>query len=68
MWRKLKNRKPKKEGLYIIYAPSVDPKLPFINMAWWYKATQEFQGFYTAPQWIKAITHWKPKPKSPFFR
>ena len=35
-WISVESELPKKEGLYLIYAPSADPESPLLMTAWYY--------------------------------
>jgi hypothetical protein len=47
---------PEEEGLYFVYAPSADPKKPFMTTAWW--STDNKQWELIIKVWGEAITHW----------
>ena len=61
-WNDAKTDPPTQSGSYIIYAPSADPTMPFISMAWW-----DLNHHWTLlPKcWCDAITHWMHKPNPP---
>jgi hypothetical protein len=55
------NTSPKKDGRYLIYAPSLDKNKGLIAMAWY-----DPIGWSLLPSaWINAITHWMPLPTPP---
>ena len=53
---------PQENGLYIIYAPSLDEDCPLIVVISWHKG--EWSGL--VPMWLEAITHWMPLPEPPY--
>lgn len=54
-WIPISRSFPKKDGLYLCYAPSADPKKPLIAQSMWSNAKK----FYSlVPIWSNAITHW----------
>ena len=62
VWMDAKTNPPKKRGVYIIHAPSADPKKPLIAMAYF----NEDETWSLLPEcWCRAITHWMPKPSPP---
>ena len=61
-WTSCSDKMPPKEGQYIIYAPSADPKRPLMAMAWY----DENFGWSLVPNvWRRAITHWMKLPSEP---
>ena len=65
-WRKLSDGPPPKPGSYIIHAPSADPDLPLICVAWWEDGSEYPRGWSLMSEtFIPAITHWMPLPKPP---
>ena len=62
-WISVKERLPVTSGVYIVYAPSCDPEMPFIYVAWY---DSDFAEWGLIPiHWANAITHWFPLPKPP---
>jgi len=60
-WISIK-KKPKKEGMYLVCAPSLDPKRPLRHMAFYDKK----DGWWgLVPIWLEALTHYMPFPKTP---
>ena len=61
-WISMKRRKPKGDGRALVFAPSCDPKKPFVAMAWW----TDGEGWLHIPGvWADAITYWRPLPDPP---
>jgi hypothetical protein len=59
------SEKPKKNGLYLVCAPSLDPKMPFRHMAF-YRSDSGWSGL--VPVWLQALSHWMPYPELPRFK
>jgi hypothetical protein len=62
-WVAMAKRVPPKEGLYIAYARSADPKSPLLMTAWW-----DGNAWGLVPAWSDAVTHWMPLPAPPAAR
>lgn len=62
-WINLKNQQPEKEGLYLIFAPSADVKMPLIITAWWDFLNEQWTAIPSV--WAKGATHWMPLPEPP---
>jgi hypothetical protein len=61
-WKLIKKELPKKEGPYLVFAKSKNPKIPFIYVAWY----EPKFGWSLIPEvWVKSLTHWMPLPKPP---
>lgn len=54
---------PKSFGLYLVCAPSADPRLPFKHMAFYEPDKKRWFGLVDA--WLRNLTHWMPYPKTP---
>ena len=62
-WISVKERLPKRDSLYIIFAPSADKNKPLKQCAWY---DPSGYGWSLLPiVWIKAITHWMELPEDP---
>ena len=63
-WISVESELPKKEGLYLIYAPSADPESPLLMTAWYYPDNKShIWGLVKC--WANAVTHWMPLPLPP---
>ncbi len=62
-WIELKEQEPQSEGVYLVFAPSADPKTPLRHAAWWNISKHQFEGLPSI--WVKAITHWSSFPSNP---
>ena len=62
-WIAIKDRLPKKDAPYLVFAESADPKKPFIQIAWYNPLGMSWSLIPTV--WINAITHWMPLPRRP---
>jgi hypothetical protein len=60
-WTSVKVALPPSNGLYLIHAPSADPKKPLIHMAGFWDG--KWMGL--VPVWLKHISHWMPLPSAP---
>jgi hypothetical protein len=63
-WIDFEASKPPSSGLYLIHAPSADPKKPLIMSAW-YEKDDGPPRWSLVPYWATAITHWMPLPGPP---
>lgn len=63
MWNEMKDERPEKEGMYLVFAPSADPKVPFKQCAWWSVSRSRWE--YLPVAWALAITHWMSLPPDP---
>lgn len=61
-WHKVSDGLPKKDGSYIIFAPSSDPKQPLIRQAWY---DPNFGWSLLPAVWIDSISHWMELPGWP---
>ncbi len=62
-WISVKDKLPIRDDKYLVHAPSLDEKKPFIAIAWFDPANG---GWSLLPDcWCKAITHWMELPKPP---
>ncbi len=59
-------KKPKEGGLYLVCAPTADPKMPLRHIAVYFPKEKEFCGLI--PFWTKRLTHYMPFPKTPHDR
>ena len=62
-WVSIQECLPKKDALYLIYAPSADPDKPFIHVAWFNPKNKLWT--LNLQIWIDAMTHWMPLPEPP---
>lgn len=61
-WISVDDRLPESDGQVLFHAPSGDPDLPYINIAWY----DPNRGWSLQPRhWLDAITHWQPCPEPP---
>lgn len=71
VWHKITSS-PKKEGQYLVRAPTPDPKVDFLQVGYWVKMNKKEKmavpeayrhGFYAKPEaWIPLLTHWASIP------
>lgn len=57
-WIAMKDRTPKTEGRYLVYAPSADDAIPFYYVAWWNDKGRRWEAIHSI--WADAVTHWTP--------
>ena len=61
-WISIKKRLPKKDALYLIFAPSMDKKKPLKATAWYRPG---YGWSLLQETWIKGISHWIKFPDNP---
>ncbi len=57
------SKPPKKSGIYLVCAPTLDPKIPLRQLAFYFHEEKEWAG--VVPYWVKYLTHYMPYPKTP---
>jgi len=62
-WIDFAKQSPDDGGRYLVFAPSMDPEVPFVTVAWWSTRNQRWE--LLPAVWAKAVTHWMPLPKPP---
>jgi len=55
--------KPTEDNVYLVFAPSANPKSPFIHTAWYCLRHERWEVIHHF--WAGKITHWMPLPLPP---